>query len=491
MDCELGLEFMSKTQKIWALILLLSSVSLLVASLPDRRTHVDDSWFAEQAYWLAKDGVVRSELFAGLHDYQDRQFVYHKLHIWQSAALIKVFGLNLYLLKSLPLIYFLVFIFVLYRYCREYFLDNSLEIFIFSLIFMISGGLFVEHVFINRPEVMIMCLGFISFLFIRKAIDRGVLLHSVLAGIFAGLAALTHLNGLIFILAGTAMLLIYKQYRLLFIFLLSAVVGFGFYFIEILDADSFSKFLYQFRHDPALTEKEFSPWLYVQKIFTEPVRYFNHSPEAIYSLLLFSVIIVRRKVIWADKEMRLVLVYLLWLMLFIAILTPGKKNYYLLYHMPYAVLLLAANLRGIFERWSGSNIAWASLLVLFFLVNFYDTVKTIIRGGVTPEVTEQVAAHFAIPAGSRVSAPIEFVFYQLGRVDLRCNGVHYIKARQSGDQMDKQKFFSAVKNDNREFLVLGSDAASKLLKHDLSQDEVVYGYRYLGQYEGFHAFQLN
>ncbi len=54
---------------------LLLLIGALLVTCCYRTEHFDDAWFAEQSYWLVKDGWVRSELFRGMNGWEDRIYV--------------------------------------------------------------------------------------------------------------------------------------------------------------------------------------------------------------------------------------------------------------------------------------------------------------------------------------------------------------------------------------------------------------------------------
>jgi hypothetical protein len=487
-------------------VLLVVAVILLLVSLFHRPAHVDDGWFAEQAYWLTRDGVVRSEFFAGVLDYGQREFVYHKLHVWQSALVIELFGLSLYTLKAIPLVYFAVFITVLFFYLRRAYPDQDREIFLLSTVFLVSNGLVVEHAFVNRPEMMLMCLGFLSFIMLRRAMKAGRVVDVLLSGVWAGMAALAHLNGLVFVLGGAVLLVFHRRYRLASWFCIAAAVSFGAYFIELFQGDHLARFWYQFRHDPALTDKEFSVWLTVGKLLHEPRRYFGHLLEGSYSLLAIVVLIWQRKRILAHPEARVTLQYLLLLMVFVALLTPGKKNTYLLYHMPYVAILLGFGLRSFIVRDRRLPYWLVGLSILFLLVNYVDTSKLIARDGVTPATNAKVVRRYGIEPGARVMAPMSFVFNQLGQLQLRGVGSVFMRAHMGEFKLDAANFFAQAHHADREYVLLNCGQLSVLglstlppgrdceraFEQGLARMKtgaVQYGYRYLGQSRPYYVFK--
>ncbi len=85
-----------------------SIICLFIFSLDHRWVHLDEAWFADQAYQLLHDGYIRSEIFQGLLHYDVRVLDAHKLHIPHGALFIKLFGFSPYVVKAIPIPYVLL-----------------------------------------------------------------------------------------------------------------------------------------------------------------------------------------------------------------------------------------------------------------------------------------------------------------------------------------------------------------------------------------------
>lgn len=163
-----------------------------VASFYHRSCFIDDAWLGERAYWLAHEGVVRSELFRDLLGYEERMFVFHKVFALTGAAFIKLFGWSLYVLKSVSLLYLVMFLGLLFYYCRRF--ELSLP-FALPALLLLAHGLIGRAIFVYRPEVMLMTLGFGSFVLLRHFLEQSRWGWLVASAFVAGLCVLTHLNG--------------------------------------------------------------------------------------------------------------------------------------------------------------------------------------------------------------------------------------------------------------------------------------------------------
>ena len=206
----------------------------------------DDAWFAEQSYWMAKDGIVRSNFFRGLLQWDTQILVYHKFFIWVGAVVYKCIGISLIGFKSISLISLLIFNFLLFKYIRSRNLQKKSYIW---ALFLVWGNIsLVTMSFDNRPEILLMTLGFSSFL----CLNTPTKYRTILAGILAGLAMLTHLNGLVFLVAGFILLIYTKRFTEVLYFSLAGILSFGLYFYDAIISNNFDLWLFQFTNDPAV-----------------------------------------------------------------------------------------------------------------------------------------------------------------------------------------------------------------------------------------------
>ena len=228
------------------LILVVFSFSLLLylISLIDRYPHLDDAWLAEHSYWFAKDGVAKSKLMTGFAGSEDRLLLHHKLFTLQGAAIIRLFGFHLAVMESVALLYFLLFICMFWSFLDRlnFRFDKKTKVFAVWLIFF--NPLVFEFSYVFRPETMLMTLGLVSYLFIYKSLAQEIatkysLWYSLVAGLFAGMAMFTHLNGIVFASAGFLLFLLrWKPIKLLLFTLGVLFIGTGYFF----DFNSFADF---------------------------------------------------------------------------------------------------------------------------------------------------------------------------------------------------------------------------------------------------------
>lgn len=476
-------------KKLILSLLLISSV-LAVLSLYQREIGTDDAWFAEQSYWFAKKGHVRSELFYGLNQFQDRHLAYHRLHVWQGALAYHLFGWSAYVFKSIMLVYLAIFLLASYLFIKRYqIFTNRREYYLFYT-FVFSYSIMVFLFFTNRPDITIMTFGFLSFCLLYSDIQRGALFKPVLAGAFAGLAVLTHLNGLVFMVAGAVILLMARQYRSFWFFSVAGTLVSMLYFIIINDMADLHLYLQQMKNNPALSEKDFSIWGSILKLLSAYKAYFHKGSDASYTLLFVAVFWWQRRRIFADETLRIIFIYFITIAITLAMISPGFKSLYLVYHAPYAFLLLAILYKHVFEQSAGVQRTFVVLLSLYFLTQWGEI--TLLINKRTPGMAAMhanVSQSLGLHKGDRIVAPIVFVFNEMDKYTIQSFYLYRALAGQRLFELTKD-FFRVASEDKRKYLIL-TDHHLRDLKITGAQKGARFGrYTYLGRYGPYHGFRL-
>jgi hypothetical protein len=472
-----------KNSRAWDLalrILLFISISLWLVSLYHRVIHIDDAWLAEQAYWLAKTGHVKSLLFRGLNGYETSQLVYHKLFIWQGALVVSVFGWNVYVLKLVSAVYFALFL-VLYfgHYAKGRF--TSQQQLLAAVIFFVNTLVF-DFSFIFRPELMLMALGFASYCLLEKAIAGNSYRLALLSGCVAGLAAVTHLNGLIFGAAGGVALLLFRRPRLAFSF--GAVFGLVtlLNLLNLQSADDVTLFLSQFRNDPALDKSDFSAWKYALKFLGEHQRFFHDWREVSFSAFLIVSLILGRTLL---KEYRFLWMYTIILLVSLGLLAHGPTSKYMLLYMPCLVSLIV-----VAAPQAMNHLAFPIPLAFFLVVNGYLNIRIVQKNNDTVGRHERVA----MAAGSRgkqVVAPLQFIFNEIEHSTIQGATLYtFFKQRHITPGNPDYDFFTIAAHFKNELILL-NDEDLKVVDAPTPEPGHRYGpYLYRGKKEGMHIYAL-
>lgn len=386
---------------------------LFLISLYKRGLHIDEAILGEQIYWLVNEGIVRSRLYAGIGTgLEDKLFVYHKFFIWLGTGLVYIFGLSLTLLRSLSLISAILLGYLLYRYYGRYQRLSRTEVrqtFFLSLLFLLSNSHFFAFSFIFRPEVMQSCLGFGSFYLLAQYFKNNKQNHLLFASHLAGLAALTHLNGLIFIGAGVLLLLTKKELKGAVLFSAVATSITALYLVDMLAPGELEQFFIQFGGAPAYREGDLHPLNRLLQILEEHKRYFNAPMEGSFSILLILIVGVRFQYLW--KRHSLLMRYTLFAGLSMAIINQGQTSKYALLLLPFAVVLMADGFRSILASRQKPAITFTFLFSFYFVIQLYPVYSLFSKRIDIVSRNEAISRH--IPEGSRVYAPASFFYNQI------------------------------------------------------------------------------
>jgi hypothetical protein len=415
-------------------ILILGCIAFIV-SMWQRYAYIDDCFFGEQAYWLANDGIVRTKtIHAGL-GWEERLFVYHKLNIWIGALIIKTLGWSVYYFKTFTLIVYLSFFFFLKKYLQ---IDRSrfpeLTYLLVCLLIFLNPLTFI-YGFTYRPEILVMATGFVSFIALEKVrtSDSRPFFWVIIAGIAAGLAFLTHLNGLIFAVCGFFYLIIYRKYRFLIPYMFSGGIIMFFYFIDLLPSGNFGRFLSQISNWPDDVSGNFHPNANViigalVKLSTEHQRFFWSDRVFAFSILFFLSVLLAFKHL--KETHRPLLVYTAMLILFLNLLGSQIAERYLLYYFPMMALIIALSVLYFLKQRQFMRLTLVSIVLL---VQLGLTAKhwLSIMGENSDFVTVNQELSNFIPAESElILAPYTYIYNEISDKTLTYHTLEYFEVLQ-------------------------------------------------------------
>lgn len=324
-------------------ILLSVGVLLFIYSLYQRMPHIDDAWIGEQVFWLSEDGVIKNILMKNYADNQNGLMVYHKAFVYNGLWLVNLFGFSLTVLKSVSLIYLLTFFGIFYYYLVVLHKILKPRQFPWIVLLIIIEPHIFNFAFVYRPEIMLMAIGFLAYIFLEQSIlskSKGLVLV-LLASIFSGLSVLVHLNGLIFVFAGGFVLLYKKQFKYLALFVLVNTFFIYLYFSHMESfAELYNWFSHMLSYNTGRSVGGFKLATIVNillKFVEEHLRYF-HSPKEIFlTLFLFTVLFFGYKTV--KRKLPLVIPYMFVLMISIGIIGPTKTAKYLIPLIPFFALI--------------------------------------------------------------------------------------------------------------------------------------------------------
>jgi hypothetical protein len=430
--------FSSSTLKISLLVLL----AALFFTCYHRAEHFDDAWFAEQAYWLVQDGRVRSELFWGLNGWEDRIYVFHKLFIYAEALVMSLIGFSLPASKILTTLCALVAGYLLWIYNRR----TSTQQQLLAVILYFGCGTVIRYFSINRPEIMCMMLGLGSYLALDRSNHKPTTL--LLAGGLAGLAALTHLNGLIYLVAGAIWLLVKTDWRATVWFCLAGSLTLGLYGLDALADARFDTMLHQFLHDPA-TQSNFKLIDKLQVMLNYHQLFFHSHGEVPLSVLVLLCLLTFRRAVSLSQP---ILLYLTLLVVSFWLLTKSNFDFYYILFVPWMVLLATNYLTvylptaPIWQQRAGKII-----LIGYYCFSLFSIGKVLEENYVTPYVPvyNRLLSQHMPEHQTKIIAPISFFFGQID--NYRIHGLSYYSAMHSRSSLEE--FFQLAAQENVKYVV--------------------------------------
>lgn len=347
---------------------------IFIISMVNRFIYIDDAFFGEQAFWLARDGVVKTESLIDFLGTDKQLFSYHKLHILVGAILVKIFGWSVTPLRLASLIIYIVFIIVFVRYFKQEYLKNSSykKQLLIALFFLIVNPLIVLYAFTFRPEIWVMFFGFLSF----KLIDRN--LHKdfpakdeVLAGVFAGLAFLTHLNGLIFLVAGAILLLNRKKWNGFVWFSIAGGLTSLLYFVDLWQDGHFETWMFQLKNWPDNNATNYlseSVGDFIKNVFiklSQEHQRFFWSPK-VWGISSFFLLVLFAQFKFLLKNYSNLVIYTITLILTLNIAGSQIAERFLIYLFPYMALIISIGIVNLSEKKQNST-QKAIFITLFLL----------------------------------------------------------------------------------------------------------------------------
>lgn len=336
------------------LLLLVFVVSLFV-----RRFNGDEGIIGEWAYWLANIGEARSMLYQSY--FGDKALslpIYHKFYTILLAGVIKVFGFTPFYLRLLSLLSFAGVLWLSNLYLKQ----NQITLFSLPVLvgIYLAQSLWFNFAFLARPELMMAFLALAVFVLLKQFSTTRHWKWAFLAGLVSGLSFYTHLNGLAIIAAGGLFLLFRFQWQAVISYGISAFLVASLFVIDI--PGTYLGLLHELSQAPDVENTSFSPQRLLMKMLTEHERFFHNAGLAVFSLTVLLCLVFT----WKHQKKQHVdlLLFTVLLVFSLSILTHGKTHKYLLYYMPFMVLMILNALHFLFSSQSKTKIIILSVFLL-------------------------------------------------------------------------------------------------------------------------------
>ncbi|MGZ3775768.1 MAG: hypothetical protein ACXVCN_18780 [Bdellovibrio sp.] len=438
--------FLSKWPIAGTQALFVISLAIFVWSLWHRTYHIDDVWLAEFSYWLDRVGYVKSEAIRGFLNSEIRHYVYHKIFAIEGAWIIHFFGLQPYALKSLSLIYTALSLPLLAVIYKKY-SSNGKYLFLLFAIFL-SFYHTVNLGFTFRPELNLVFLFLLSFIFFDKYLDSSRRIFMVIAALIGGLAIATHLNGTI--LVGASVLFLWLQRRWLAGFFYGVIASWGLFFYFFYDVRSLAELhqsVLQLTNHRDVTSGKYGLELFI-RLIEEQGRYLHSPPEIIYTLMLVLLLASTRKYL-AEQQKR-VLFFAGLLFLFTAEVTHGINTNYLMCSFPFFILLSVLAFEKLLAE-GRKKIAWTAVLIFFIGSWAFNISQFKRRELMAPEYAK--VAEF-IPKEVQVLAPEFLMFQGLGKFHIQTYSTYIDKVAEGKINKTPEQLFAEALKFDIEFVVL-------------------------------------
>jgi hypothetical protein len=390
-----------------------SLLSLFILSLFFRRFNGDEGIIGEWAYWLAKNGKAASLLYSDfLGEKAHAITIFHKFYTYILSIIIRIFGFRLFPMRMLSLLAFCGLIYLIHKYLKEE--KMSFKPLWFIILLFLIHPLAFNFAFVARPEMLMALLSFGVFFLLEKFISTNNWNYALMAGALAGLSFFTHLNGIAIIAAGGIFLLFFFNWKAVLTYGITALLFAQLFIIDI--PGGYSGFLNDLLLSPDVSENKFTIINFLIKMGEEHKRFFHNAEMAVFSILFLVAAGFTIKQHW--KENRSVLLFFSLLVLCLSAFTHGKTSKYLLYYLPFMVLIIINSVNYMIE------LRQKRLLAIIFLLG-------IISGGfsiysylsereyfLNIQDRNQAMATY-IPKGKTLLAHDGFVFGQIENYQLR------------------------------------------------------------------------
>lgn len=417
--------------------LLLTSVAAFLASLWHRYAYIDDCWFGEQAYWLAKEGVVKTKSIQAGLGWEDHLLVYHKLNIWIGALIVNTLGWSVYYFKGFTLLAYAASLLILFRWMKKQSGIFSPQAVLLIILLIVANPLMFIYGFTYRPEILVMLMGLGSFITLRKvSIDKESSPYlTVLSALLAAAAFLTHLNGIIFSVAGFIMLLFYRRYKDVLVFSSSAFILSLAYFPDLVPEGNFQLFISQIRNWPDavggnyVTDQSILSAL-LKKLAQEHQRFFWSDKVSVFSVMFFLSLIVSFKSLKSKHPF--LLGYTLLLILLLNLMGSQIAERYLIYYLPLMAIMIGLNIQWLIEK---RKVWWLSLFAVLLLAQTGITAKHCMQ--IFRQNDDFPANHAVVrnnlPSDTRkLLAPYRFIYNEIDQQPLLTyHSLEYFEVKQS------------------------------------------------------------
>lgn len=460
-----------------SVILVLAAIFFLL-SFHNRYIEDDEAVLGEYSYYFLHEGIVRWKTMPDILNFDSRVYPHHRFFTWFGAFIIQIFGWSIDALKASTLLWYTLFFLLLYKYFQLTTLENKKQHFVIAAFIIFTAPIILLKAFSFRPDVLLMTEGLAALFFLKRYRITGVLSNAMIAGAIAGLAFLTHLNGVAFCVTGFFFLLLFKEFKALLIFTVSGAVVGGLYFIELLPPGNFDAFIYQLTNWPTVNHGEnyigggFLSIIgdRVLKLFSEHQRFFWGDKVIAFSGLFFIALLFNfRAIKKKDKE---VLYYILILIPALNIFgSHVAERYLLFYYGPMAIISAI----WLYDLQFRKSIALKLLTLAVVALHLFFGVKMLIkieeRSSDSTKIHQEVLSSLEDPE-AQILAPYAFIYDELERYDLYAFKTYEYLQEDIETPMSQEYFFRKASSLGMDYIIIDKEQRERRYMKWLADGEI-------------------
>jgi hypothetical protein len=438
-----------------------ATIALFFYSMYKRRIHVDLAILADPTYWLAHEGVLRSELQRGWQHAEEHFFFTHKLFLYIGAMWSRLWGWSSVTLNSLSLVYLTLLVCAWAAITRLLHLEWK-WFFLFFLLLLTNHHIF-ELSFVYRPEIAVAAFSSWCFYFLNRYLSDKKTIFLLFAAIVAGFGVGHHLNGVVIVISGFFLLLFYRQFAGAILFGAVGSLGLGYYLIDIRSLQDFQLMVSQFRNMQDI-QPVHSSWIhYALNIPYEQKRFFHSPVEIVFSALVIPLFALNWRYLWMNYQ-RFV-IYAGCGILALALISHDKDTKYLTLHIPILTFLVVILIRKLYYDHSPSAKPIRNFMLPFFVVSFFlgewrsNLPLTLIKDPRTESYTELTRE---LPAGTHVLGPVYSVFWAIPHgIRLQAFVVYQVLASHGAFVIDTTHLAQALDDFQIDAILVDADATTR------------------------------
>ena len=268
---------------------------------------------------------------------------------------------------------------------------------------------------IARPEMMVTLFGFASFVLLFRDVQSSGWKYILLAGVCAGAAMMSHLNGAIFVGSGIVILALQKKFLQAIVFALAAALVLTPYIFDI--AANFELFKLQISNSYVASKTQLSIFAPLINLSREHQRLFR-KPEIILPMILFLVSLIAN---WkhADPTRKFLRTYCIVLMVLFGMLVEDKTVKYSTYLAPFWAIMIVDAIPALLGKRTPWKIVTGSITIGFVLFSLYYQTNDILNKKRYVALNRAIGSY--LPEGVWCVAPLNFMFNEIERVNIISN----------------------------------------------------------------------